>query len=275
MCVGFFFFFFGCSGFSLLHTGFSLFVQSGISSSLQCTSFSLWRLLLLLSTGSGHMVFSSCSSWSLEHRLNSCEWGLSCSEACETFPDQESNPCLLHWQANSLSLSHEGSPENVFYVKNLTSFAGWGKSSLQRRHLCWYLKDEEELVRCLAAEETAVQRPWGRNVPCPFKDLKKASVYVSRRRSQERISPGRKQPEWHWRHRKRPDCVDFKSCKDFLLHPRSKGIFFSFGWQCGVEVWHQIIWLGLKFFKDLFALEMDWRWEGMETGRPHKGTFLG
>ena len=104
MCVGFVFFFFGCSGFSLLHTGFSLFVQSGISSSLQCTSFSLWRLLLLPSTGSGHMVFSSCSSWSLEHRLNSCEWGLSCSEACETFPDQESNPCLLigrqilyHW----------------------------------------------------------------------------------------------------------------------------------------------------------------------------------
>ena len=94
-------FFFSCSGFSLLHTGFSLFVESGIYSSLQCTNFSLWWLLLLPSTGSGHMVFSSCSSWSLEHRLNSCEWGLSCSEACEIFSDQGSNPCLLHWQADS------------------------------------------------------------------------------------------------------------------------------------------------------------------------------
>ena len=135
----------------------------------------------------------------------------------------------------------------MFYVKNLTSFAGWGKSSLQKRHLCWCLKDEEELVSCLAAEETAVQRPWGRNVPCPLKDLKKASVYISGRR-QEHNNPGRKQPEWPWRHRKRPNCTDFMSCKDFLLHPRSKGHFFPFGWQCGVGVWHQIIWLGLNRF---------------------------
>ena len=28
--------------------------------------------------------------------------GLSCSEACGIFPDQESTPCLLHWQADSL-----------------------------------------------------------------------------------------------------------------------------------------------------------------------------
>ena len=26
------------------------------------------------------------------------------------FPTQESNPCLLHWQADSLPLSHQGSP---------------------------------------------------------------------------------------------------------------------------------------------------------------------
>ena len=99
-----FFFFFGCSGFSLLHTGFSLFVESGISSSLQCTNFSLWWLLLLPSTGSGHMVFSGCSSWSLEHRLNSCEWGLSCSLHVRPFQtrDQTHVSCigrqiLYHW----------------------------------------------------------------------------------------------------------------------------------------------------------------------------------
>ena len=30
--------------------------------------------------------------------------------ACEIFPDQGSNPCPLHWQADSLPLSHQGSP---------------------------------------------------------------------------------------------------------------------------------------------------------------------
>ena len=36
--------------------------------------------------------------------------GLSCFVACGIFPDQGLNPCLLHWQADSLPLSHEGSP---------------------------------------------------------------------------------------------------------------------------------------------------------------------
>ena len=34
---------------------------------------------------------------------------LSCSAACGAFPDQRSNLCLLHWQADSLPLSHQGS----------------------------------------------------------------------------------------------------------------------------------------------------------------------
>ena len=32
--------------------------------------------------------------------------GLSCSMACGILPDQRSNPWLLHWQADSLPLSH-------------------------------------------------------------------------------------------------------------------------------------------------------------------------
>ena len=36
--------------------------------------------------------------------------GLSCSIAYGIFPDQGSNLCLLHWQADSLPLSHQGSP---------------------------------------------------------------------------------------------------------------------------------------------------------------------
>ena len=41
------------------------------------------------------------------------ERGRSCSEACGIFPDQGSNPCLLHEQVDSLPLSHQGSPHNA------------------------------------------------------------------------------------------------------------------------------------------------------------------
>ena len=37
---------------------------------------------------------------------------LSCSAACEIFPDQGSNPCPLHWQADSEPLCHQGSPQS-------------------------------------------------------------------------------------------------------------------------------------------------------------------
>ena len=35
--------------------------------------------------------------------------GPSCPAACGIFLDQGSNPCLQHWQADSLPLSHQGS----------------------------------------------------------------------------------------------------------------------------------------------------------------------
>ena len=51
--------------------------------------------------------------------------GFSCPAACGIFPDQGSNSCLLHWQADSLPLSHQGSPppQFIFFkpcVLNLT-----------------------------------------------------------------------------------------------------------------------------------------------------------
>ena len=36
--------------------------------------------------------------------------GLTCPEACGIFPDLGLNLCLLHWQADSLPWSHQGSP---------------------------------------------------------------------------------------------------------------------------------------------------------------------
>ena len=38
----------------------------------------------------------------------------SCSTACGIFPDQGSNPCPLHWQADSQPLCHQGSPLFAF-----------------------------------------------------------------------------------------------------------------------------------------------------------------
>ena len=57
----------------------------------------------------------------VEHRLwdtGSIEVarGLSCSMACGIFLAQGLNPCLLHWQAASLPLSHQGSPALSFYL---------------------------------------------------------------------------------------------------------------------------------------------------------------
>ena len=41
--------------------------------------------------------------------------GLSCPVACGVFLDQRSNARLLHWQADSLPLGHQGSPFLLFY----------------------------------------------------------------------------------------------------------------------------------------------------------------
>ena len=40
--------------------------------------------------------------------------GPSCSAACGIFPDQGSNPCPLHWQADSRPLRHQGSP--IYFI---------------------------------------------------------------------------------------------------------------------------------------------------------------
>ena len=52
--------------------GLSLVAASGVYSSLQCAGFSLRWLLLLRSTGSRCVGFSSCGSRALERRLSSC-----------------------------------------------------------------------------------------------------------------------------------------------------------------------------------------------------------
>ena len=78
--------------------GLSPAAASGGHSSSRCAGLSLSRPLPLWSTGSRR-----AGSAIVAH-------GPSCSVACGIFPDQGSNPCPLHWQADSQPLRHQGSP---------------------------------------------------------------------------------------------------------------------------------------------------------------------
>ena len=78
--------------------GLFLVAVSGGRSSSRCAGLSLSQPLLLRSTGSRHADLVVVAH------------GPSCSTACGIFPDQGSNPCPLHWQADSQPLRHQGSP---------------------------------------------------------------------------------------------------------------------------------------------------------------------
>ena len=82
--------------------GPSLVAASGGHSSSQCAGLSLSWPFLLRSTGSRR-----AGSVVVAH-------GPSRSVACGIFPDQGSNPCPLHWQADSQPLCHQGSPPCLF-----------------------------------------------------------------------------------------------------------------------------------------------------------------
>ena len=97
----FFFFFWLCWVFVSVR-GLSLVAASGGHSSSRCAGLSLLQPLLLRSTGSRRT-----GSAVVAH-------GPSCSAACGILPDQGSNPCPLHWQADSQLLRHQGSPWYIF-----------------------------------------------------------------------------------------------------------------------------------------------------------------
>ena len=45
--------------------------------------------------------------------------GPSCSTACGILPDQGSNPCPLHWQADSQPLCHQRSPKLTYFNRKI------------------------------------------------------------------------------------------------------------------------------------------------------------
>ena len=85
--------------------GLSPVAASGGHSSSRCSGLSLSRPLLSRSTGSRR-----ASSVIVAHRP-------SCSTACGIFPDQGSNLCPLHWQADSQPLRHQGSPPAFIFCR--------------------------------------------------------------------------------------------------------------------------------------------------------------
>ena len=72
---------------------------------------------------------------------------LSCSKACGIFPDQRSNPCPLHWQADSYPLHHLGSP-SMFLM--LTHTVTWiRRLFLFHRGIAFYCMDKAYFIHPL------------------------------------------------------------------------------------------------------------------------------
>ena len=83
--------------------GLSLVAASGGHSSSGCAGLSPSRPLLLQSTGSRRAGLAIVAH------------GPSCSVACGILPDQGSNPCPPHWQADPQPLRHQGSPTPILF----------------------------------------------------------------------------------------------------------------------------------------------------------------
>ena len=113
-----------CSGFFSLVGASAGLLSSCRAGSSHCHGFSCSRAWAPGSRVSMVVALrlSSIGSIVLVHRP-------SCSETCGIFPNQGMNPCLLHWQVDSLPLSHQRSPGGtiLFTVSCsvLTCCLGW------------------------------------------------------------------------------------------------------------------------------------------------------
>ena len=104
----FIYFIFGCVGSSFLCEGFLQLRQAGATLHRGARASLSWPFVV-------------------EHRLQSTgsvvvAHGPSCSVACGIFPDQGSNPCPLHQQADSQPLRHQRSPHLFFYCTEIQFF---------------------------------------------------------------------------------------------------------------------------------------------------------
>ena len=131
---------------------------------VQCEGFSLPWVLLLRNPGSRPSGFRSsahelngCGSWALEHRRNSCAW-IRCSTACGILPNQVANSCLLHWQADYIPPSHQGSPgspEFFLYQRLELFYEPSGNTQVTSFNRSWtmdgrnYVVDDSLRLKCV------------------------------------------------------------------------------------------------------------------------------
>ena len=83
----------GCAGSLLMYVGLPLVAESG-----RCSLLARRRLLITVASLVAALGRPSPGSAVVAH-------GISCSAAGGILPDQGSDPCLLHWQVDSLPLS--------------------------------------------------------------------------------------------------------------------------------------------------------------------------
>ena len=72
--------------------------------------------------------------------------GLRCSTACGIVPDQGSNPCPLHWQADSQPLRHQGSPLLCFMVHNSRALTEYFKYPATSKLKKFYFIFQENFI---------------------------------------------------------------------------------------------------------------------------------
>ena len=110
-------FIFGCIPSSLLHTGFLQLQRAGATLAVR-------RLLIAVASHCGAQALGARASVVVARVLQSAgsvvvAHGLSCSAAYGIFPDQGSNPCPQHWQADSQPLRHQRGPSFLQYICSL------------------------------------------------------------------------------------------------------------------------------------------------------------
>ena len=98
-------FLFSCAGSWLLHAGLLWLQQAGPA--------------LCRGAQASHCGgFSCCGARALEPGLSRC----SCLVACGIFPEQGSDPRPLHWEADSLPLDHQGTPNKSSLTEGCSGF---------------------------------------------------------------------------------------------------------------------------------------------------------
>ena len=103
--------------------GFSLFVESGGHSLVAVHGL----LTAVASLVAELRLWGTRTSVVEAHGLSS-RGSWACSVACGILPGQDLNPCLLHWKADSLPPSHQGSPPRLvvyIFISLLTAMRRW------------------------------------------------------------------------------------------------------------------------------------------------------